>query len=477
MSRPDAGEAETPDSPGGSDTAATSEPAAGTGGAPPTGVPASESGSIDVQLSGPALPPVDGTPIAIGVADSAPVSSGRVLAVIATEDSRQNIGSRGRRLRSATREVLEVGVTKLGTGIESLGEGVTKLGERSRQIPLVGTGVAKLGEGITQVGESIHELPRVAHTRRGRLLVRSVVVSFVLVATWIVLIVAVQLRTSTTPDFRPTAERLLVELSKSDAAIERIYDQSSPRFQEMVRKERFLDDMRDLMMTVGRFREITAVNSTSVTNGPTGRVGRVSLTVAYDKAICRAAINLHADEGKWKLLGVSVELPPELTISQAEREERVAACKQPMAETCDLFVVANSILEQLRDGNAGAVWDAASPVFQNQEERARFARIQAEHAATLGRYVRIIAVTEAKVIRGTSATYDILTEYSASMGVRATFGFTRESKADRWQLRSLKVVLPMPRVGEPSSSDVVTPTESTQPQRAAGSASDRGSNR
>ncbi|MGE0550232.1 MAG: hypothetical protein AB7R00_24410 [Kofleriaceae bacterium] len=436
---------------------------------------ASESGSIDVQLSGPALPPADGTPIAIGVTESVPVSSGRVLVAVATDDSKANSASRGKRLRSATREMLEVGVTKLGTGLESLGEEVTKLAERSRQIPLVGSGVAKLGEGITQVGESIHELPRVAHTRRGRLLVRSVVVSFVLVATWIALIVAVQLRTSTTPDFRPTAERILVELSKSDAAIEQIYDQSSPRFQEMVRKERFLDDMRDLMLTIGKFREITAVNSTTVTNGPTGRVGRVSLTVAYEKAICRAAINLHADEGKWKLLGVNVELPPELAISQAAREERVAACKD-LAPTCDLFVAANTILEQLRDGNAEAVWDAASPVFQKQEERARFARIQAEHAVTLGRYVRIIAVTEAKTIQGTSASYDVLTEYTGSMGVRATFGFTRESKTERWQLRSLKVVLPMPRAGESATpaSPSTLPTEPAPERSSEGSARNDG---
>ena len=56
-----------------------------------------------------------------------------------------------------------------------------KVGDLTKKVPLVGASVGKLGEGLTKAGESIHALPRVAQTRRGRLLVRSVVVGFVLV--------------------------------------------------------------------------------------------------------------------------------------------------------------------------------------------------------------------------------------------------------------------------------------------------------
>jgi hypothetical protein len=150
----------------------------------------------------------------------------------------------------------------------------------SRNVPVVGTGVSKIGEGITHVGDALHDLPQVARTRRGRLLIRSMIVGFVLVAAWIVVIVALQLHGNDTPDFRPNAERILVDLSKG--SIDEVYEQASPRFQEMVRKERFIDDMTDLVETVGKFREITAVNDSLVTTGPTGRVGRVSLTVAYE---------------------------------------------------------------------------------------------------------------------------------------------------------------------------------------------------
>src|SRR5204862_7378949 len=146
--------------------------------------------------------------------------------------------------------------------------------------------------------------PQVARTRRGRLLILSVIVGFILVAAWITVIVALQLHGNATPDFRPIAERVLVDLGKG--AIDEVYEQASPRFQEMVRKERFSDDMTDLAETVGKFREITAVNDSLVTTGPTGRIGRVSLTVAYTKATCKVSVSLHNDQGRWKLLGIGV---------------------------------------------------------------------------------------------------------------------------------------------------------------------------
>lgn len=434
-----------------------------------------QSGSIDVAVSSIALPAVtsDGTPVAVGDIDSKPVASGKVAVAVAGDQT-----GRTKRLASAAKDKIGSSVEAIGSGIGTIGEGVSKLGERSRKVPIVGSSVTKLGEGISQMGESLHGLPAAARTRRGRLLFRSLVVGFLLVGTWITVIVALQLRTSKTPDFRPLAESILVSISGGPTMIEGVYDRASPRFHEMVRKERFVDDMNDLSATVGKFREITAVNDTLVSTGPTGRIGRVSLTVAYEKATCRASVSLHEDQGQWKLLGVGVELPPELTITQAQREERVQACKDPMAKTCELFVVANAILEQLRDGQNGDVWDGATQVFQKQEEKSRWMQIQAEHALILGNYVRILAVTEAKMIGGTQATFDVITEYARSSGVRVIFGFYRRSKTMPWKLRSFKTVLPMPRADEQPVSPMpgvtvprVPPGPATGPLPKSGSGS------
>ncbi|HEY0190517.1 MAG TPA: hypothetical protein VGC42_05300, partial [Kofleriaceae bacterium] len=233
-------------------------------------------------------------------------------------------------------------------------------------------------------------------------------------------------------------------------AYDEVYEQASPRFQEIVRKDHLSDDMTDLAKTVGAFREIASINDTLVTSGPYGKVGRVSLTVAYEKATCKASVSLHYHQGRWKMLGIGVELPPELKITQAQRAARGKACADPMdIKQCDVHQVADDILRLLRDGHAAQVWDEATGIFQKQEAKAVFVQLQAEHQAQLGAYRRIIAVSEAKVgIDGTGSTFDALAEFDRASGVRTAFAFYRPNKQSAWKLRSLKVVLPMPRAAD-----------------------------
>jgi X-X-X-Leu-X-X-Gly heptad repeat protein len=387
-----------------------------------------------------------------------PAASDRSATAVAADPE-----PRSKRISDAAKDAIDAGVNRLGSGIGTLGDGVTKLGEGvtklgdlSRNVPMVGSGVTKLGEGISHVGETLHDLPQVAKTRRGRLLIRSAIVGFVLVATWIVVIVGLQLHGNDTPDFRPNAERILVDLN--NGAIDEVYEQSSPRFQEMASKERFVDDMTDLSKTVGKFREITAVNDSLVTTGPTGRIGRVSLTVAYEKATCKVAVSLHYDQDRWKLLGIGVELPPELKISQAQREDRVKACQDPMdIKHCDVHQAADAILRKLKEGEVDQVWDEASSVFQQQEQKTRFVQLQLEHLVALGDYRRIVAVSEAKVIGGTTATFDTVAEFEKASGVRTVFGFFRASKREPWKLRSFKIVLPIPRAAAEDSARPAPP--------------------
>ncbi|HEX4452244.1 MAG TPA: hypothetical protein VH143_15310 [Kofleriaceae bacterium] len=391
-------------------------------------------------MSDPTKP--DEAPEPIADAKSAPISSGRVIATPADIKSGP--------VRAAISAAVSGGVEVLGASIGAVGEGVSKLGDVAKKLPLVGSNIGKLGEAVTRAGESIGALPTMAKTRRGAILVRSVVVGFVLIAAWIAAIVAVQVHADETVDFRPGAEKILAQLSRGSAAIEQVYEHASPRFQEMVREERFVDDMTDLAATVGTFREVTAINDTLVTSGPGGRVGRVSITAAYANGVCRGSISFHLDQGVWKLLGVGLELPPDLKITQKQREQRVAACKDNgNRRTCDVRDRAETILEQLRAGNAGDVWTDATPVFQQQESRDRFIELQQEYAIVLGSYKRVLRVTEARTgIGGTSATFDCVVEFERASGVRTIFGFERAAKTTPWQLTSFKLVVPMPRVDD-----------------------------
>ncbi len=420
------------------------------------------SGSVEVQLSNPKLPEAKdpATPEAVPADSSQPVSSGRVQAIEAREATGPHLPSRARRLTN----MVSGGVEKLGEGISVVGE---KLGEVSRSVPIVGGATAKLGEGLAKAGETISIFPEVAQTRRGRLLVRSVIVGLLLVAAWISVIVFWQVHTNTTPDFRDDATDILAEISKGPDAISKVFDDASPRFLEVVKsKERFMDDMNDLNATLGKFKEITAINGTYVYTGPTGRIGRVSLTAAYEKGNCKASISFHYDQHRWKLFGISVEVPPEVKITQAQREQRVAACLDDKGhdiskdlspdpkqrKKCPVRDLAETILEELRDNKDGDVWDHASSVFQKQESKQAFAQIVDGYDRALGKYKRLLSVTEARAIGGTSASYDALAEFERSEGVRVVFGFERDSKASPWLLRSFKLVVPMPRADEGSAA-------------------------
>lgn len=482
------------------------------------------SGSIDVAMSGPIpKPPVLPAGAVVepaSPADSGPVSSGRVTNVhaAATGPTPGEL-PRAKRLTDVGKDMLGKGVSSIGSGIESIGEGVSKLGEASKKVPMVGSNISKLGEGVSKLGESITGLPRVARTRRGALLVRSLLVGFMLVFSWIAIIVMLQVQGTDSPDFRPHAERILRQITRNQPAIatlekrlgdttidqervrltrrleelkqERIrdigdlYEKASPRFQEMVRKERFIDEMLDLNKTLGQFLEITAVNESFVSSGPTGRIGRMSTMVQYQRGKTRAAVSLHLVDGEWKLLGVSVEVPPELAITPEAREERVTPCDSKgddgksgteddipngtMNPTkCDVHFVSHRILEQLRDGQAAAVWEAANrDVFQKQEVKAKFIEISTEQQRVLGEYRRIIAVTEAKMYSGKEEErgyFDVIAEYSRA-NVRVIFGLTRPSKTLEWQLRSLKIALPMPRI-----DDLARAAGSDDPAPGSGSA-------
>lgn len=496
---------------------------------------AASSGSIDVAMSGPLpKPPVlpEGAVVEVASAsDSGPVSSGRVTSMHAAATGPTEL-TRGKKLTDVGKDMLGKGVASIGTGLETIGEGVSKLGEASKKVPLVGENIAKLGEGVSKLGESIHELPRVARTRRGALLVRSLLVGFILVFSWIAIIVMLQVQGTDSPDFRPHAERILRQITRNQPGIatlearlgstalepekarlsrrldelkqERIrdigdlYEKASPRFQEMVRKERFIDEMLDLNKTLGQFLEVTAVNESFVSSGPTGRIGRMSIMVQYQRGTTRAAVSLHLVDDEWKLLGVSVEVPPELAITPEAREERVTPCdsKGPDGKKdtdddipngtmnptkCDVHLVSDRILEQLRDGQAAAVWDAANrDVFQKQEVKAKFIEISTEQQRVLGEYRRIIAVTEAKIFSGKEeerSFFDVIAEYSRA-NVRVIFGYTRPSKTQEWQLRSLKIALPMPRIDDtsrPAGDPGAGSQAPAKPAAGSGSGSQQGS--
>jgi hypothetical protein len=86
----------------------------------------------------------------------------------------------------------------------------------------------------------------------------------------------------------------------------------------------------------------------------------------------------------------------------------------------------------------------------------------------------LLDVTEARVVKNTarvrgalveldSATFDVLAQFERSSGVRVVLGFERESKDAHWQLRSFKLIEPMPRAESDSPTPPIPPTTPAHP--------------
>ena len=358
--------------------------------------------------------------VAVARDESRPIASGKAAAVAAGELTEP----RSKRIADAAKDALGAGVSKLGSGIGSARRGCLQARRPVAQGAGRRLGVAQDRRGHHATSASSCTCcPQVARTRRGRLLIRSMIVGFVLVAAWIVVIVALQLHGNDTPDFRPDAERILVELSKggdrrglragvaavpgdgAQGAVHRRHDRPDPR--------RSASSARSPRSTT-RWSPPVRPAGSAASRSPS----RTTRRPARSRSACttiRAAGSCSASASSCRRSSRS-RRPSARSGSRRARTRwtsSTAMSTRPPTRSSS----------SSSDGHADQVWDDASQVFQKQEQKAKFVQLQHEHLAALGNYRRIIAVSEAKVIGGTSATFDTLAEFDKASGVRTVFGF------------------------------------------------------
>lgn len=342
---------------------------------------ASQSGSVEVKLSDPELPAV-----------------------------------RGPRKRASTASVV--------AGVGAVAERVIETAEA------IG---GKVGD---VVGESLSHLPVMPRTRRGRVLARSILVSFCLVFAWISVIVGLQLRGQRPPDFRPRAEELLIALREGQAA--EVYQQSSERFQEVVHQDSFVDNMADLNRTLGRFKEITAVVATETNRGPGGRTGRVDLRLEFEHAPTKGSISFRWEDQQWKLLGLSIEVPETLFQSASTAEARHARVQGNAKE---LTLLVSAILLRAFNGDIEGVWRDAAPNFTPLDA---FTRTVEDQKRTLGGFLRVLSVTSARISPDRSgSSVDVVVQFEHA-SIKGSFNFTKIDGV--WRMWSYKLLLPLPAV-------------------------------
>lgn len=311
---------------------------------------------------------------------------------------------------------------------------------RKRAPTFTGMVVDKL-EGVA---ESL-KLP-VPKTRKSRVLVRSVIVAFLVIAAWIVGLVWWQLRGASKPDLRPIAEQILDEIRAGD--YEKLYREASPRFQEITIEGDFARKMADMNATLGPFREIKAVTGTEQVRGPGGKSARVALVMSFARAdTVRGSISFHWDDGQWKLLGVSIDLPDSIAKVETSEDKRLERIKGDPQVIVDALVV----LLRLQKGDFAGVWrDAADKPFKTAISIADLGDLEKQRQKELGRFKRIYDVTSNTITPGgTGDSLDLLLEYEGAEGaiIKCELEFSRaDPQIPVWRLASYKPIMPSPRV-------------------------------
>ncbi len=291
------------------------------------------------------------------------------------------------------------------------------------------------------IAESLSNLPVVKEvmpkTRKGKVLLRSIVVAFGLIGMWIGVIIYLQLRAGGKPDFREQVEAIFVDLRDGEAA--HVYQHSSTRFQELMLEETFEDQIADMIHTLGPFKEVAAVIRTETFRGPSGRTARVDLLLEFESGRARGSMSFHYEDAQWRMLGYSVDIPENLAVAATSPEARAQRVRAPK----EIEELTAAILVQSRDGLSDDIWLAAAPVFQQSITRTKFNSLEVQRRETVGPFRRILDITRSQQNPAqTGATVDALLEYGTGVTIPGTFKF---SKIDGvWKLAFYKLIMPMP---------------------------------
>lgn len=242
---------------------------------------------------------------------------------------------------------------------------------------------------------------------------------------------------STASEFRPRVEAVFHRLDKGEA--EEVYDGASFRFKQTLLVDKFVDMVDQMHQTLGTFVRVADVIDVDRAVTVAGMTARVQLELEFVHATTTGEMSFHRDRrGEWKLLGMSVQIPPPLqdAAAAAQREDR--RLKAP-DEVIQQF---NRILDAVREGKAAEIHGWASPSFQQSRTVESFQHLLDAHRAEMGNFVQVLAViSSAQNADKDRARVHALLQYEKAK-TTGTFEFMRIG--GEWKLYGFKVVVPEP---------------------------------
>jgi hypothetical protein len=235
--------------------------------------------------------------------------------------------------------------------------------------------------------------------------------------------------------FQREAERVLVQLS--DGSAEDVYENASPRFQQTLIVDKFVDLVARMRATLGRFVRVTDVIDVEPAVGVAGMTARVVLELEFERGTTIGALSFHrAADGAWRLLGFGVETPATLQPKAAALEVQA----QRQGAPPEVIALVHSMLQGVREGRISEVHDAASPVFKGTVSIEGFQAMLQSHHAQLGNFVRVLGVvSSARNPDRDRARVQAILEYERGK-TTGTFEFIQVD--GDWRLLNFKIPIP-----------------------------------
>lgn len=242
--------------------------------------------------------------------------------------------------------------------------------------------------------------------------------------------------------FKREAERVLAQLS--DGSAEDVYEQASPRLQQTLIVDRFLEQVARMRATLGRFVRVADVIDVEPAVGVAGMTARVVLELDFERGTTIGALSFHrARDGAWRLLGFGVEIP----VALQPRAAALEAQAQRQGAPPEVIALVHSVLQGVREGRISEVHDAASPVFKGTVSIQAFQTMLQSHRAQLGNFVRVLGVvSSARSPDLDRARVQAILEYEKGK-TTGTFEFIQVD--GDWRLLNFKIVIPFGD-GEPA---------------------------
>lgn len=293
-----------------------------------------------------------------------------------------------------------------------------------------------------------------ARTRRIRIVLQGVIVAFVLVFTWIGVLIGLQLISSKPYRFRAEVTQVMEMIRDGRKTQGDLYDSASPRFQDMIVKPRFLDLCARINQTLGAFKKVESTHDPVVTDGPDGKTGNVTVTLEFrdlqdKKVVATGSFSFHFLDGEWRLLGLYIEIPEEIH-DAGWGPELIKARGEASAEVLERIT---KILQRASDGDGAALYDETSEGFKRSIEKQRFLEILARQKESLGDFVKVVYITHtwqnqeqnrANVVAVLEYDKARNPEHPHIVKTEGRLEFIKEGTT--WRILKYKVVLPEPEV-------------------------------